>query len=274
MSGKAMKKCKTLASRADRHQLYEESVQDAKQECKFVRQSFRALRGRPARILREDFCGTAAVCCQWVKRNKGNIAIGVDLDPDVLDWARQHNLAALKPDRRERVRLVQEDVTARPTDEPVDVVLAMNFSYQVFKTRDRLRDYFTSVHASLADDGVFFLDAFGGYEAYKEIREVTKYKRFHYIWEHARYNPISGEILCHIHFRFPDGSKIKKAFSYDWRLWTLPELQEVLTEAGFARVRVYWEEVDAESGEGLGSYAPSESGDADPGWVCFVVAEK
>ncbi len=128
MSGKAMKNSKTLASRADRHQLYEESVQDAKQECKFVRQSFRALRGRPARILREDFCGTAAVCCQWVKRNKGNIAIGVDLDPDVLDWARQHNLAALKPDRRERVRLVQEDVTARPTDEPVDVVLAMNFS--------------------------------------------------------------------------------------------------------------------------------------------------
>jgi SAM-dependent methyltransferase len=274
MSRKSIKKGKTLAAKADIHRLYERAVQDPKQECRFVRKTFRRLRGRPARILREDFCGTAAVCCQWVKHNPENIAIGVDLDPDVLDWAREHNLAALKPEQSARVRLVQEDVTARPTDEPVDVVLAMNFSYQVFKMRDRLREYFTSVHASLADDGVFFLDAFGGYEAYKEIREVTRHKGFRYIWEHARYNPISGEILCHIHFRFPDGSRIRKAFTYDWRLWTLPELQEVLIEAGFARARVYWEEVDDESGEGTGRYLPADTGDADPGWVCYVVAEK
>jgi hypothetical protein len=130
------------------------------------------------------------------------------------------------------------------------------------------------VHASLASDGVFFLDAFGGYEAYKEIREVTRYKGYRYIWEHASYNPISGEILCHIHFRFADGSKIKQAFTYDWRLWTLPELQELLIEAGFARARVYWEETDEESGEGSGRYVPTDTGDADPGWVCYVVAEK
>ncbi len=274
MSGKPARKRKSMAAQADRHRLYEASVQNPKEECRFVRRTFRSLRDRPARLLREDFCGTAAVCCQWVKRNRDNQAIGVDLDPDVLDWAREHNLAALKPERRERVRLVQEDVTARPTDEPMDVVLAMNFSYQVFRTRDRLREYFTSVHASLADDGVFFLDAFGGYKACREIREVTRHKGFHYIWEHARYNPISGEILCHIHFRFPDGSRIKQAFTYDWRLWTLPELQEVLIEAGFARARVYWEEVDEESGEGTGRYLPTGTGNADPGWVCYVVAEK
>jgi SAM-dependent methyltransferase len=225
-------------------------------------------------VLREDFCGTAAVSCEWVKRNKGNIAVGVDLDPDVLAWGREHNLSSLKPDARMRAQLLQEDVCKVRTGEPADVVLAMNFSYQTFKTRAQLDGYFRSVLEGLADDGVLFMDVLGGYEVFKEGREKTKHKGFHYIWEHARYNPINGDLLCHIHYRFPDGSKLKKAFTYDWRLWTLPELQELLTEAGFSRVTVYWEEVDEETGAGTGSYSPATVGEADPCWICFLVAEK
>ena len=156
----------------------------------------------------------------------------------------------------------------------VDAVLAMNFSYQIFKTRDKLRGYFSKAREALADEGILFIDAFGGYDSFKEIREKRKFKHFKYIWEHARYNPINGDILCHIHFTFPDGSKLKKAFTYDWRLWTLPELQELLTEAGYSRVSVYWEETDEDSGEGNGHYSPATVGEADPSWVCFLVAEK
>ena len=264
----------TMAQAADRHRLYELAVQDPEAECRFVHKTFRRLRGRPARVLREDFCGTAAVCCEWVRRNKANTATGVDLDQAVLAWARQHNVAALKPAQQARVRLLQEDVLTVSTEPPADLVLAMNFSYMIFKTRDQLRAYFSRVHAGMVDDGVFIMDAFGGYEAYEEMREVTKHKGFRYIWEHARFNPVSSEILCHIHFRFPDGSKLNKAFSYDWRLWTLPELRELLLEAGFARARVYWEKYDKETGEGTGVYKPTETGDADPGWVVFIVAEK
>lgn len=270
---KPVKKRKSLAARADIHRLYEESVQNPPEECRFVARIFRKLRGRAARVLREDFCGTAAVCCAWVRRNRDNTAFGVDLDPGVLEWATDHNVNALTPAQRARVRLIQEDVTLLAAEVPVDVALAMNFSYQVFKTRSALREYFTAVHAALAGDGVFFLDAFGGYDAYRELREVTKHKGFTYIWEHARYHPVSGELLCHIHFRFPDGSKIRRAFTYDWRLWTLPELQEVLLEAGFTSASVYWEETDAE-GEGTGRFRPTRTGEADPGWVCYVVAEK
>lgn len=268
------KKAKSMAAEADRHHLYEQAVQDPALECKFVHKTFRKLRDRPARTLREDFCGTAAVCCEWVRRNDRNTAIGVDIDPDVLDWGRAHNLARLEADARMRVRLMQEDVCTVQTPEPSDVILAMNFSYMLFKTREQLGGYFRHVREGLADDGVFFLDAFGGYEAFQEIREKTRHKGFDYIWEHASYNPISGEMVCHIHFRFPDGSRLKKAFTYDWRLWTLPEIQELLHEAGFARVTVYWEEVDEESGEGTGVYSPATVGDADPGWVCFIIAEK
>lgn len=268
------KTSKTMAQTADRHKLYEMSVQDPVTECKFINRTFRKLRKRRPRLLREDFCGTAAVCCEWVRRNKNNMAIGVDLDPDVLDWARKHNLSSLRPDDRMRVQLVQDDVCTVHPQQPADVILAMNFSYQIFKTREQLGAYFSAVRRGLADDGVLFMDAFGGYESFQEIREKTKHRGFHYIWEHARYNPINGDILCHIHYRFPDGSKLKKAFTYDWRMWTLPELQELLSEAGFSRVTVYWEEVVEESGEGTGVYSPATVGSADPSWVCFVVAEK
>jgi len=262
-----------MAELADRHRLYQRSVQDVEAEIDFVEQTWAEIRQRPAVFLREDFCGTAAVCCEWARHNSKNIAIGVDIDADVLEWGRRHNLSRLRPDDRMRVRLMQEDVREVQTPEPSDVIVAMNFSYMFFRTRAQLGGYFRAVREGLAGDGVLFLDAFGGYEAFQEIREKTCHKGFDYIWEHASYNPITGDMRCHIHFRFPDGSKLKKAFTYDWRLWTLPELQELLVEAGFARVTVYWEEVDDETGDGTGVYSPATVGAADPGWVCFIVAE-
>ena len=271
--GKSRKK-KTMAETADRHVLYEKSVQNVPEEYKFVSKTFRKLRGRRPKHVREDFCGTASMCCEWVRRSKENTAIGVDVDPDVLSWGRKNNLSRLKPEARLRVSLLQEDVCKVKTEKPVDVVLAMNFSYQLFMTRKKLGGYFRKARKALAKDGILFMDAFGGYEAYREIREKRKYKGFKYIWEHARYNPIDGNMLCHIHFGFPDGSKLKKAFTYDWRLWSLPELRELLDEAGFSKVTVYWEGTDPKTGEGNNIYSPATVGDADPGWVCFLVAEK
>lgn len=264
---------RNMAERADRHKLYEKSVQDVADEYDFVIKTFHDIRDRKPVSLREDFCGTAGMSCEWVSRDKGNTAIGVDFDPGVLAWGREHNLSKLKADEQMRLQLVQEDVCAVTTPSPVDVILAMNFSYQVFKTREKLGGYFRHVRDGLVDDGIFIIDVFGGYEAYMEMREKRKQKGFKYIWEHARYNPINGDILCHIHFAFPDGSKLKEAFTYDWRLWSLPELQELLTEAGYSKVTVYWEEVD-EDDDGTGEYSPATVGEADPGWVCFIVAEK
>jgi len=274
IKNKKHRKKKTMAESADRHVLYERSVQNVAFEYKFVNKTFRKLRNRRPLHMREDFCGTASMCCEWARRSKRNTAIGVDVDPEVLAWGRKHNLSCLKPAARLRVSLIQEDVCRVKTAQPVDVVLAMNFSYQLFMTRKKLGGYLRKVRKSLAKDGILFMDAFGGYDAYREIKEKTKYKGFKYIWEHARYNPIDGHMRCHIHFGFPDGSKLKKAFTYNWRMWTLPELQELLDEAGFSRVTVYWQESDRKTGEGTSVYSPATVGDADPGWVCFLVAEK
>ena len=88
------------------------------------------------------------------------------------------------------------------------------------------------------------------------------------------YHPVTGDVVNHIHFKFPDGTKIKKAFTYEWRLWTLPELRELLLEAGFREVTVYWEGTDEETGEGDGEWKATTVGEACPGWVAYLAAEK
>ena len=269
---KGKRKGPTMADRADRHRLYERSVQDTEFEYDFVNATFQQLRGRTPQVLREDFCGTARMCCEWVRRRKRNRAYGIDLDPEVLAWARRHNLGRLDTDQRARVVLLEQDVLEADTPEPPDLVLAMNFSYQVFTRRDRLRDYFRSVRESLADDGVFLLDAFGGYDAYREIEEETEHEDFTYVWDQHHYDPVTGRLTCYIHFHFPDGSKLKRAFVYHWRLWTLPELQEILREAGFRKVTVYWQGTD-EEGEPDGIFRPVRRGEADAGWIAYLSAE-
>ena len=262
----------TMAEKADIHDLYERAVQSVDVEAEFLRDTFCALRGREPLSLREDFCGTASLACEWVRGGGRRHAIAVDIDADVLDWGRRNRLARLPEPARARVRLLNDDVRTVQT-EHVDLLGAFNFSYFCFKTRDEMRNYFGRVREALKADGVFFLDAFGGPDASDVTKEKTKVDGFTYIWEQAQFEPVTGRILCHIHFKFPDGSKIKRAFTYDWRLWTLPELRELLEEAGFARVRVYWEGDDGEGG-GNGEFCEHATGEPDLAWIAYLVAEK
>ncbi len=262
----------SMAETADRHKLYEQSVQSVETEVEFIEGTFTKLRKRKPKLLREDFCGTAAAACEWVRVNSKHSAIGVDLDADVLNWGKENNVSKLKVPAQKRLKLIEDNVLTVSTD-LADILVAFNFSYWVFKTRDVMRTYFKAAYKGLKDDGVFFLDSFGGSEAFEETKEKTKIDGFTYVWDQASYDPVSGDYVCHIHFRFPDGSKLKRAFSYEWRLWTLPEIRELLREAGFRKSTVYWEGSD-EDGDGDGEFEPVTRGDADPAWIAYVVAEK
>lgn len=261
------------ADQADRHILYERAVQCVESEIDMVDETFLKLRGRQARTLREDFCGTANTSCEWVRRRTDNLAWGVDLDDEVLGWGKQHNLGSLTEEAMERVQLLHADVLNVDTP-AMDVVLAMNFSYWIFGTRETLKAYFSRIRECLVDDGVLFLDFYGGYETMREMEEETDHDDFIYVWDQNRYNPITGEMNCQIHFKFPDGSQMKQAFSYDWRLWTLPEVRELLEEAGFSRVLVHWEGTDEKTQEGDGVFTATEMGEADAAFICYLSAEK
>lgn len=254
--------------------LYQKAVQSPDAEIDFVDRTFRKLRGRGASRLREDFCGTAYSACEWIRRRPSNTAIALDLDPVPLRWGASHNVAALTPSQQARIELVQADVTAPPERAAgVDCVLAMNFSYWIFQSRPALRAYFKSVLESLAGDGVLFMDCYGGWEASMPTKERRRVGQFTYIWEQESFNPITGEMKCHIHFQLADKKWLRRAFSYTWRLWTIPEIRELLLEAGFKDATVYWEGDDGKGG-GNGIFKPTQNGEACPSWIAYIVASK
>ncbi len=262
------------------HILYEVSVQNPDADLDFFRRVFRKKRGRPFRLLREDFCGTALMACTWVARHESNRAWGVDIHQPTLDWGLEHHVSRLGA-ARERLSLICSDVR-EVTDPRVEVIAALNFSYCVFKSRDELRGYFAAVRRSLASEGLFFLDVFGGTEATDELEEErkisasraadgTKVPAFTYIWEQASFNVVDHHIRCYIHFRLGNGTTLKRAFRYDWRLWTLPELQELMLEAGFGSAEVYLEGWDDEAEDGDGVFRRRKVAENQGGWVGYVV---
>lgn len=266
-------KNKSQADTADKYDLYQRSVQEPSCEVVFFNRVFRKRYGRKPLLLREDFCGTAAVCCEWVKSRSDRRAIGVDLDPEPIQWCIENNFKPLTDEQRQRIEFRIDDVRT-PAADRADILAAQNFSFFCFQTRDALRGYFQAARNHLADEGLFVLDMMGGSETLEEDRiEKSKKDGFVYQWEQKRFDPITHHCKYHIHFKFPDGSKMKKAFTYEWRMWMIPEVTELLLEAGFSEAEVYWEGTD-KNGEGDGVFRKREHADSDPSWIAYLVGVK
>lgn len=255
-------------------------MQRPEDDVAFFSDTFRRLRGREAKVLREDFCGTAKLSLVWCDSAPGRRAIGVDLDAATLEWARRHNVAPHARRLRGRLQLVQGDVLDVRTP-PADVVCAMNFSFCVFKQRAQLRRYLERAREALADDGMIFLELYGGTGAIEPVKEGRDVGGCTYVWEQRSFDPISNETLCYIHFEFPDGSRLERAFTYDWRLWTIPELRDLLLEVGFSRVRVFWATLDEDEANadddmvyGDGDYVELTEAEQQYSWLVYVAGEK
>jgi len=254
---------------AELHWLYEQSVQNVDFEVEFIDKAYRKEFGRVPAVLREDFCGTALLCARWAEHRAGNTALGVDYDGPTLEWGRINNVQPLGK-KADAVTLIQDDVR-HVTRPKADVLAATNFSWWGFKTRRELKAYLESCHGNLADNGMLLMDIYGGPEAQIPQLEEREVEGFDYVWDQDRFNPITHEMVCHIHFNFPNGSRLKKAFTYDWRLWTLPETSDLLAECGFRKILVYWEGTDKD-GEPNGIFKPDLKGDLAPAWVAYIIA--
>jgi len=273
--GKRKKKSgSSMASQADKYELYLKSVQEPEADIAFFERVFKKTYNRPARLLREDFCGTAAVCCQWVKGGPDRQAVGVDLDSEPLAWGRAHHLSQLSDEEQARVTLLQDDVR-KVSGAKADVVAAQNFSFWIFKTRQELGQYFKAALDNLDQQGLLVLDMMGGYEVIQDDQEdVTRCKGFRYVWEQHRFDPITHDCTFFIHFRFKDGSELSRAFEYHWRLWTIPEVCELLREVGFSQANVYWEGTDSKTSQGNGRYKKRKHAPSEPAWITYIVGVK
>jgi len=255
----------------DKYDLYMKAVQSPDADVEFLRDAYRDLKKKKATVLREDFCGTFALSCEWVKLNPKNQSWGVDLDPEPIDYGRRHVLSKLKPAQQKRVHLVEGNVLEIPLPE-ADISIAVNFSYFIFKSREQMKKYFQQVLKGLKKDGLFFVDVFGGSACQDEAIDNHTFKSFSYHWEQTGFDPITNEALFYIHFKI-GRKKIEKVFSYDWRLWTIPELRELMIEAGFKKTHVYWEGTNRK-GEGNGVFTRTEKGEPCDSWIAYIVAEK
>ena len=279
---KKKKRKKKIAKTADKYRCYQLSVQEPEAEMPFFKRAWREAFGHEMKptLLREDFCGTFAICCEWLKDSKQHRAIGVDLDPEPLNWGREHNLPGVPESRREHLKLYEDNVL-KVMGEKAEILAAQNFSFWIFKERQLVLDYFKAAFANMAKRGIMIMDMMGGPELMEEDQidrrdiegDDNPHGKFEYQWEQKKFDPISHDVLFHIHFKFKDGSKMKKAFTYDWRMWSIPEVRDLLHEAGFKEVHVYWEGVD-EDGEGNGIYKRKTSAPCDPCFIAYLVAVK
>ena len=263
-----------LSKAADKYAMYQEAVQDPPEDAKFLQRVFTKEYGRPARLMREDFCAAAATSCAWVDAHAENRAIGVDFDPEPLAWGTEHNVSLLNEEQVSRLRLVEGNVLDDDALEAADIICAFNFSYFCFHEREVLKNYFAKALSRLRPEGLLALDIYGGSDANKCLTETREHDDFDYVWDQDIFDPINHFVTNYIHFEFEDGSRIHKAFKYEWRLWTIPELRDILKEVGFGKVTVLWEGTDRETNEGNGIYRPASSAPDDPAFVSYIVASK
>ncbi len=257
----------------DKYELYSDAVQSPSEDVKFYRDRYIDIRGRDLKptVLREDFCGGGAISCEWVKLNKNYKSVGLDLDVVPMDYGRKNYISKLTDDQMRRILLIKKDVLTKNLPK-ADIVCAVNFSYFFFKQREILRQYFANVRDSLKPNGIFLVDIFGGTQCTDAIIDKTRHKNFTYFWDQKNFDPFSNEAKFAIHFKY-NKKMYKNVFTYDWRMWTIPEVKEIMIEAGFKSTEVFWEGT-ARDGSGSGMFKKIEKGEACESWIAYIVGVK
>jgi hypothetical protein len=254
----------------DKWALYEAAVQSPGADVALITGIYRRRRGRIPKTLCEHFCGSAALSDAWVRSDRTRSALGIDRDRRALERARAMHKFPLGSDG-DRLQLSLQDVR-EPARSRFDVVVAYNFSYCAFKQRIELAEYFRAARRSLAKSGMLFIDVFGGVTAMQPSIEPHRRAGCTYVWEQASFDPLTNRLVAHIHFLMDDKTRLHRAFTYDWRLWQIPELRELLLESGFRRVDVYWEDRDP-AGMRTGRFRRRTKVTADPSWTAYLIAE-
>lgn len=282
------------ATPVDTLTLYRWAVQDPETHATVLRLMYERLHpGRTPVLLREDFAGTSAEAVAWIALGRDRQALAVDLDAPTLDWARRRAEGLLGA-RAQALRFVTSDVMdcAPPAVPPADIVSVLNFSILYLREPSVLQAYLAHARRCLAPQGLLVLNLFGGPGATRPHTDrhlVTPAPRlpgevapppFEYQWEQRHHDPATGRLDCRIHFRIADPDRpgaireLRDAFRYDWRLWTVAELQAALQAAGFATVQVWRHTHDpARGAQGvfLGA-VPAAALDGLESWTAYLVA--
>ena len=253
----------------DKYFYYKKSVQSPEEDIHFFKKTFKKFFKKEARIFREDFCGTFYLAYHWVKDHSKNKAIAIDADKEPIEYGNKCHLSQLKNSQKSRLKVLNKNVLDKNLPKS-EIITVSNFSYFTLKDRASMLKYFKSAHKALSKKGLFIIDILGGADCEELSEEEVQHKGFSYYWDQYQFDPISRIGKVYIHFKRKGEKKRKKVFSYNWRLWTLPELRDILKEAGFSEVHVYWEGTD-KHGEGNGIFKPATKGEVCGTWIAYLV---
>jgi len=256
----------------DKYWYYKASVQSPDTDAEFNFKTYERLRGKQPRTFTEDFCGTFAISCEMSKYNDNVSIIGVDLDPEPINYGRENYYTQLTPAQQKRINIIEANVLDKDLPK-TDMICAQNFSYMIFKERNLLKEYFQNAYNRLENDGIFVVDCFGGSDCQEANEHETEHDKFSYYWDQDGFNPINHHAMFYIHFKRKGEKRREKVFTYDWRLWTIPEIRDLMTDVGFKRTEVLWEGTD-DDGEGNGEFTPTEMGEECESWVAYIVGMK
>ena len=215
-------------------ELYELTVQAPRVSAELLRD----VHGASPRVLGEDFAGSGALSRAWVELVPDGRAFAVDRDA--------RNLArAVHPRVEAHVLDVRSPEVRRLG--PCDVVHAGNFSLGELHERAELVGWARASHSRLARGGIVAADTYGGESAWRvgslERRRVLEDGReIRWVWDQRSADPRTAEVVNALSFRVLRAgvvvSEMPDAFVYRWRLWSVPELVDVLCEVGFVDVTV------------------------------------
>ncbi|CAA7019041.1 unnamed protein product [Microthlaspi erraticum] len=183
---------------------------------------------------------------------------------------------------------VDPGVESVEKDEPVslpkrDIVCAFNFSCCCLHKRSELVSYFKNAREALSKKGgIFVMDLYGGASAEGQLKLQRKFPTFTYTWEQAEFDIVSRKTRISLHYHLQkQNRKIRNAFSYSWRLWSLPEIKDCMEEAGFKAVHIWLREMPDASemrrtdGFGAGrdiKYEQVKSFQQCDSWNAYIVA--
>lgn len=258
----------------EKYSRYEQAVQNPRALIAFIQQEYKTLNRKKVLLLREDFSGSARLATEWVKQGPRHCAVAVDLSAEPLEYCNEVHRQKLSPAVRKRLELCQGDVRRIHTARTFDVIVALNFSYCVFHTRHELLDYFVTVRKSLKPGGLFLIDLFGGSRSQDEGTRKIELNNFVYQWQCVAFNPVRNRGSYAIHFKPKSQKLLKNVFTYDWRIWTCPELLEVMEDAGFSMCTPYWEGDHPRGRGGDGKFTPTEWEENCLVWQSFIVGQK
>uniref|UniRef100_A0A7N0TMD4 S-adenosyl-L-methionine-dependent methyltransferase superfamily protein n=1 Tax=Kalanchoe fedtschenkoi TaxID=63787 RepID=A0A7N0TMD4_KALFE len=122
-----------------------------------------------------------------------------------------------------------------------DIICAFNYSCCCLHKHGELVTYFRHVIEALSKKGgIFVMDLYGGTSSECGLKLQRKFSNFTYVWEQEEFDIVHRKTRISLHFHLKkQQKKIRHAFSYSWRLWSLPEVKDCMEEAGFQSVH-FW----------------------------------